>query len=406
MYVSPSLVFAAGLVAIVLIVIPLVSKIRRLDTIERAIEHLEDRSERTRLRLEVLSIRSNVLALVLISIVAFLQVGFEFRRSLTSANPSPAIEERSPSRLPDQDLQKQQHQQIIDAIRSVRPEMPSEIEKQVPARLSELETRVARLEKQPADKSPDTVIKTSPAVSSLVSLITGFGFFGLLACAVAIGGFLYFLQSNHFISRKTYGVAAASLAVGSLWGSVTLLKDVSLVKSADSLIKFELKTESTSTSKPQSTDINLDVSVRLADSPAGKMDCGDGGSMRIGPFGDGTSDLDDDERKKLRDIATSLAADVTGGRVVAVMLIGSADKRSLTPKTAKNFNSNQGLAQARVAAVRSELEQALKVAAVKTLPPILESYAGPTKTYAGLPITELSVDRAVQVCVLLKSEKP
>ncbi|QWG18625.1 hypothetical protein KMZ68_01615 [Bradyrhizobium sediminis] len=412
MFISPSLVFVAGLVVIVLVAGALVARIRQLDAIERSIEHLEDKAQRTRLRLDVLSIRSNVHALVLISAVAFLPALFEVRKSLTSENTEGRLTSRELAPSIDRELQKQQHQQIIDAIRSLRPDTPSQFERQTQAKLAELEEQ---LKQRRPDMPGEVAVTNSSVMSSLVSLITGFGFVVLVACTVAILAFLYLLWSNESIRTPAYAVASAAVVGGSVWSGATLLKDVSLIKKVDSLIKFEYRPELKSgpTSEPQSTDIKLDLNLQLANLPFVKMACGDdyAGSGRISPFEDGTSRLVGEPFAKLNRMANSLAADVVAGRIIAIVLTGSADRRPLKAATATEFNSNQGLAEARVAVVRKQIEKELDELAEKRrekirAPSIIESYAGPTTTHANLPITRLSADRAVQVCVLLNSEKP
>jgi hypothetical protein len=125
------------------------------------------------------------------------------------------------------------------------------------------------------------------------------------------------------------------------------------------------------------------------------MDCGEGDTFRIGPFDVGAVTLGEGETKKLENVAATLAARQSPSHIVAVMLIGSADKRPLKQKTAESFSSNQGLAQARIRAVRKVLEPAL----ARDRLPILETYAGPAKTGAKLSIDDLASDRAVQICV-------
>jgi hypothetical protein len=87
-------------------------------------------------------------------------------------------------------------------------------------------------------------------------------------------------------------------------------------------------------------------------------------------------------------------------RVIAVLLIGSADKRALTPKTAKTYTSNLGLAEARVEFVQSELKPLLGTA------DFIRSFRGPTKTADNASAEDLKEDRSVEICLVMKSGKP
>lgn len=299
--------------------------------------------------------------------------------------------------MSDQEVLRQQHKELVEAIKADRS--ASEPNGALYAKVFDLQGQIDSLQARLAEPSskPVATVQPSPVMSSLASLASVAVLLPLAACLLAMLGVLHFLYFSHAISAKVYTAAAATLTAGSLFGGFTFWKDVSVVKSVDSLIKVEFKQQQGSRARDsQALDIHLDVSLRPENLPPAEMDCGDGKSQHIGPFDDGAAALSKGDSDKLKQIAEMLANVRPSSRLAAVMLIGSADKRPLKPETAKQFSSNEGLARARVETVR----EALKSPPVELKVPILGSFVGPMKTGVAVPVSELAGDRTVQVCIL------
>jgi hypothetical protein len=363
-------------------------------------------AERNRARVEIASIRTNVIALLVISLVGAMQFGFEVWRQ-TFSKPSgelgSVVEELLNRKMLDAEILERQHREIVDAIRDGRPSTVS-----VPvddaalrADLLKLRSSVENLQKiaQERFSNMETLGSIAWAVVAALSLV------GVLFLVRA-----YFEASP---AKKALDIAAAAaLVIPSLFGVklATQLKfDFALIK--DSQVKlpdFIWHSDSKAPPEPQAVDIHLDLSLKLPDSPATKMDC----RFRVGPFIGGKPDLDERPRKALDDVAAKLAAEVIAGHVAAIWLVGSADRRSLKPETAKNYDTNQGLAQARNATVQKALQNALKKREeegsppVKEMPSITGVYAGHTMTGSDIPVSALAVDRNVQICLFKTSDKP
>jgi hypothetical protein len=351
--------------------------------------------ERANLRLGIVSIWANVAALLLISIVGLLLLGQQFSRPHSDEATylsTPALEGLLRDRLSDQATQKQQHKELVDAIHNALPAPPRHNEGGEPVESPGLKYSVERLEREHQ--------VTAASIRGIIALV--------IVAGVLLG--LWILLKAFLVEGKlpTMKIVEGLLLLGvSIFGGNNLKTEDSLFKSIDTFFRLDLHWGGDATpnkpvpSEPQQVDIHLNLDLQTGNSPAPTMDCGEGDTFRIGPFDVGGTTLGETEMKKLEKLAETLAAPKSPGRIVAVMLIGSADKRPLKPKTAEDFSSNQGLAQARAKAVRRVLEPAL----ARDKLPILESYAGPAKTEAKLSIDDLASDRAVQVCVFW-SPKP
>jgi hypothetical protein len=355
--------------------------------------------ERANLRLGVALIGANVLALLLISIVGFSQLGMDWSRLRTGEKAQPsttALEELLRSRLPDQETLKRQHQEVVDAIREA---LPAPLKRDQHDELTESSALRLRVEGLERDKQTN-----SDSIYGIVALaVAGCGLLGAWMLAKAL-----FVEGN--LLKKIVKIAEGLALIGvSVLGGANFKAEGSLFKSVETFFKLDLHVGGDTTPakpqplEPQQVDIHVNLDLQSANYPAPSIDCGDGNAFRIGPFDAGAITLSEMETTKLAQLAATWAAPQSPGHIVAIMLIGSADKRSLKPKTAENFNSNQGLAQARIRLVRKILEPAL--AKDKSPTPILESYAGPVNTGAKLPVGDLASDRAVQICVFW-SPKP
>jgi flagellar motor protein MotB len=362
-------------------------------------------TERAEVRLNILAILTNLAGLLIIALVGFLQIGVELGRP--NANPSSgslsAVEELLRTRLADQEMLRQQHKELVEAIKGDRS--ANEPNSALYAKMVDLQAQVDALQTRLAEKSagPVTAVPTNPIMSSLASLASVAVLLPLAACLFAALGVLQSLYSKRMINGAVYAAAATTLTAGSLLGGFTFWKDFSIVKSVDSLIKVEFKApQDTRGRDSQALEIQLDVNLRPDNSSLAEMDCGDDLSQRIGPFDDGSAVLGENDRDKLKRIGEMLNKGRGSSRVTAIMLIGSADKRSLKPETARHFSSNEGLARARVEAVRA----ALNPPSGEPKVPVLGSFVGPMKTGHTVPAGDLAHDRTVQVCVLWSATVP
>jgi hypothetical protein len=407
----------AGLFPAVLIVTKLVQWWDRLARIESGIERREEGSERTRLRLSILSVRSNVAALALISLAAFLLVSLEVYRTMwpDKSSASAALEELLRSKLPDPEVQAQRHREVVDTIRNARPvDWSSQPDAQWSRKLADLEGKVNQLKRQLDDgKTPVSIISDPPQTSTALPVASILTAIALLVGALLIGGLFYILVKKDLVSKKAGTAAAAtSLAVGSLLGGMTLFKDFTLFKQLDlhefSIFRIDRRelhavapvTPATlvaaipqppaDTTPPPPTDVHVDLSLRLLEPSSATVEC----AHHVGPFRDGTAILSGEEIEQLNGVIVDIAKKAE--RVIAVMLIGSADKRSLTSKTAKSFDSNPALAQARSDYVQSRLEPVLGTKG------FIKSFRAPTKTDEKASPDDLKEDRMVDICLVLK----
>jgi hypothetical protein len=145
------------------------------------------------------------------------------------------------------------------------------------------------------------------------------------------------------------------------------------------------------------TDLRL--TVDLGDS-AVNLECPS--DHRVGPFADAKSDqLESGSLEGKADrIVEALNGRCGQGRLVALLFVGSADKRELGAAAAEIFGSNAGLAQARAVF----LEQLIRKRLVTPHPTMLSLSRGPgisiSTRHSSPPQTSrvLSGDRHVQVC--------
>jgi hypothetical protein len=127
---------------------------------------------------------------------------------------------------------------------------------------------------------------------------------------------------------------------------------------------------------------------------------------KIGPLKDGATDRVESGNESFDDQIARIARDLGSTRqkrrLVALLLVGSADKRPLRPPLAQKFGSNVGLAQVRAKTVRERLETQLGPAP----PTVLVLSAGPSLVIMKQNGNDsqfretLGTDRHVQVCAV------
>jgi hypothetical protein len=380
---------------------------RNLDAFQpRGLDRRSDKTERNKLRLELLSIRANVVALALISIVGIAQIALDIWRSKSSEQPgatSAALEELLRTRLPDPEIQANQHRELIDAIREARPSnsQPA-IDNVARSKLSDLESQVVRHEKIIAEQPVSNYFKTNSVIFWLV---------GTFCFAPFLWAFVYFLRSINVFTLGQYKTArAVVLSVGSIAGGATLFHEFSLVKSIDTFIRVTAtpRIEVSFPAGPPGPEGPRgpegpigDAGPRGSDGPPGptlptELSCGTGDSQRIEPFFDGQETLEEAAKIKLKSVVGLLKERSQSSDLLGLVLIGSADKRPLKPKLAQQFGSNVGLAQARIKTVKDELAQTFDPDKF----PIMALHAGPSKVGLVLSTSDLASDRAVQICAL------
>lgn len=399
-----------------------------LRPLSRQADRAQRGEERSRLKLGVASISATVLALLLIAFVGLAQLGFEiwkFNSIEHSSAPPPSLEAFSRHEIADAETLQRQHRELVDAIRSLTPRAstPAQVnDAAIPAAFEKLQARIEKLES---------------ATEQSFSGLTVLGYFGwvVVAC-LGFGGLALVMRAifrEAGATRKSIELLSGcilmllSVAGGSklkfdFKTDLTLLKDLHIssgdfklggfklweYKAGD--VKFELPGGGAPKPTPspdarQGVDVYLHVDVaRPDDALPAKMDCGPKNDRRVGPFDDGAVTLNSDDGRNsldaiIKDLKQQLApapANVKPDRLTAIILIGSADKRSLKPKTVALYSSNAGLAQARVGVVKEALDKVFE----PNSPPIIESYAGPVQTSAAAAQADLAGDRSVQVCML------
>lgn len=372
---------------------------RRLDAFQpRGLDRRSDRAERNKLRLEVTSIRANVLALVLISIVGIAQIGSDIWRTKSNERPDmpgAALEEFLRARLPDPEIQAHQHKELIDAIREVRPpnSQPA-IDNVARSKLSDLESQVAFHQKIIADKPVSNYFKSNSTIYWLVAAVCFTPF---------LWAVVYVLRSVNIFTMQQYRTARAVVfSFGSLAGGATLFHEFSLVKNIESFIKVSTTPRievSFPAGPPGAKGPRGPAGPRGSDGLPGsalptELSCGTGDSQRIEPFVDGQETLEENAKVKLKAVVDLLKERSKTSDLLGLVLIGSADKRPLKPKLAQQFGSNVGLAQARIKTVKDELAQTFAPDKF----PIMALHAGPSKIGLAPSSGDLAFDRAVQLC--------
>lgn len=237
-------------------------------------------------------------------------------------------------------------------------------------------------------------ITSSGAIALFLTLL-------FLASAIVIA--LFFSGPYWDIAKKVLVISSMMPALG-LSFMATLEKVVGVDKlfgiDLRDMHLFTFKTEISSGTSPQELDLRIHVTADET-----QLDCGEGENYKIGPFADGTAgdaSIKPDEKlltklkKDIEILVGKLIKNHLGQRPLGLILVGSADKRELTPPLFHFFGSNAGLAQARAEWVRKAIENSMNPKP-KT---ILTLSSGPA--HVGLdPLPEdLAKDRSVRVCAI------
>ncbi len=129
----------------------------------------------------------------------------------------------------------------------------------------------------------------------------------------------------------------------------------------------------------------------------------------VGPFVTGkANELEDDKilKVEVQLLVNKLTADSVFGKLLWLILIGSADRKPLTSALSRIYGSNSGLAQARALKVKNLLKQQFNA----KVPAMLVLSTGPSKTINTVVSSKdteehvLASDRSVYLCALFKDE--
>lgn len=361
--------------------------LRRLDDVQsREIDSRSDRDE----RIGITAIWTNVFALSLISIVGVAQIGVElWRLNLPEKPPSePALERLPRTGLLDPKIQEQL-KEIVAAIREARPPGPIDITGDgIRENLAALQAQVNQLEQ--AREKPgktETVLETSPEVSWFFSMVSIFIFSGTVLFCAALGAGVYFLRDKGRISTTVFGALTAVAAAGPLISGIALIKEFSVVKNADSLIKVNIRVDRSQNLAPpaaQPTQLHLHVHHRflrhsLRRPVSVESDCGTGDAQRIEPFSERGVALEENARIKLKSVVALLKEQSRSRDLLGFVLIGADVEQS----------------QLRIGIVQGELAQTFDPGKF----PAMALYAGPSKAGLAPSTKDLAFD-AVQICAV------
>jgi hypothetical protein len=137
------------------------------------------------------------------------------------------------------------------------------------------------------------------------------------------------------------------------------------------------------------------------------LDCGENGRLlAVGPFVSGSYLKLEPGAVDAEAAVKSLQQHLFKRTLIAVWLIGSADKTPLKSELAQQFDSNAGLAQARAERVRELMLESGEWKDLQLDDPlkVVTFAAGPTQVGLKVPADNLSLDRRVRVCALWADE--
>jgi hypothetical protein len=323
-----------------------------------------------------------VVAALLLLTIAVLSLSLRQERSaiIVANGGAPTsfkdIEDIIKDRLPDAQTRERQYQLLADAIRRPAPTQPPTFE---------------------AEVHWSAGVLLSVTVFSLAMLYV-----------------LASLYRRGLIGNRTLAVSLASTAAltGLTIGGVAVFKDtkIELFK-----ISFSSGKGGSGRTAADERPVKIEISLQAPPGPPGErgsdgkdgrdlvqdIDCP--ASWRVGTFVVGSDrDFEDGEttHRALDKIAEEFEAKRRDNRLLALLLVGSADKTPLSPQRAREFGSNAGLAQARARWVQKTLGSRL---AGLDAPGVVGLYAGP----AGIGLTAskdaLALDRSVQLCAFWAS---
>jgi hypothetical protein len=300
---------------------------------------------------------------------------------------TPPLEQFLRSRLPDPDLEKQRHEELIRAIGEIRSPGPaltsSALEELVRARVPDLQAQRERHEEVIKEIRATRSSGSDARADKASVFLTPQGW--ILVCLFVI----FVIVVAILISRAWLKSAIAITLTASL-GGIVLVKNFNLVEKIESLVTINF---SYATGSSRSKDSPPPPAQERTE-----FDCGKEETQRIGPFVEGSGDelMDPDAQTKLNSVVNLFKPETASSkRLLGLILIGSADRRPLKPKLLRQYGSNDGLAQTRarwVKGVLSDKLDSINPDTIVTLP------GGPSIVGLISPDTNLSFDRAVQVC--------
>jgi hypothetical protein len=271
-------------------------------------------------------------------------------------------------RLPDSGLMSERHRELISAIGKLTPN--SDLLGQRHQEMVAAIKGVGGIEVQPQSAR----LKVSFLGGVLVFLFLGSVVWMIIAPRWRIS-----------IPRVLAAGSFTLLSVGSLLGVEKVsIFELSWGKGAGSTQATAAETRISIDLTPKGLELDCDPErYLLTDFPVGKHEGSDKVSLRA------------------RAIGESLRKENEGGRLAAVILVGSADKQQLQPSARRVYDSNAGLAQARAKWVQARLEEGYR----GTIAPLLVLSTGPS--FVGLSVKKenLAGDRSVLTCAVWTSKR-
>jgi hypothetical protein len=242
-------------------------------------------------------------------------------------------------------------------------------------------------------------------------------FFGAAIFLVCI---VVMVVARSMVARAVAGAIAISapLAFG-VPATLSLLKDGTLLKIEHVHLNYssERKTPDKQPDQPPTierpVDVYLGVNINQTEGtrppvpgPFGNVEfvCRTGeGPMFVGTFESGRHDAfemsKDFPAQTVDQVVAALVRLKEQRNLVGVVLIGSADKTHLLPKTEIAYDSNAGLAQARALYVKKAFESDSHLTDLKT---IITLAGAPTQLGPTVDIKSLARDRIVSVCAMFQ----
>lgn len=154
--------------------------------------------------------------------------------------------------------------------------------------------------------------------------------------------------------------------------------------------------------KTTTSPATVETRISLDLLPAGlELDC-DETRYLISGFETGKYKGDENLAERARNMGRLLRESSKGRQLVAVILVGSADKQPLRGSMKASYDSNAGLAQARAKWVQERLAEGYG----DNVRPVIVLSTGPSFIGHNVPEEKLALDRSVLMCAVWSSSRP
>ncbi len=302
--------------------------------------------------------------------VLFAYIGLKFtdRGTLVAAHEESKIIQLLKERIPDVNLAAERHRELISSI--ARLELSSDL----------------------ADKRHQELIAAIKSAGSAAAQLHfarfKVRFLGGFFVVLFLGSLIWMIFAPQWYVYIPRLVAA---------GSFTLLSADALL-GVDKLTIFELsegKGEKVTHVTSGETRISLDLIPKGFD-----IDCNPKRYL-LTDFPIGYHVGGEQISRRAHAIGEYLRKENEGGRLAAVILVGSADKQQLQPSAQRIYDTNAGLAQARARWVQARLEEGYQ----GTIVPLLVLSTGPSFVGISVQKERLAEDRSVLMCAVWTSKR-